>query len=209
MRRHLTALSLLLLLGGAVAPAAVHAQTPIRTVWRPILVPAPIGTTTGTNATQQAPAPRPGLLRCVAEDNGVPGDASVELLQNGRSVARGSCSNPISVPAGAYTAVVTLEGVLDRPRQSVPVMVGEGAESIARASFRTAILEVRFTDQGATAYGIAEVRRGGVVVGTLGNGVAARVSAGTYQVVARYRMQERVFDVTLDAGDRRALRAAF
>lgn len=207
MGRFITALSLSLLLTGVVASigSAQWYPVPIRP-W-PALTTAPSSTT--TTSSQPAPAPRPGQLRCIAEDNGVPSSGSLEVFQSGRLVARGTCAFPLSLPAGSYVAAITLDTALDRPTRSVPVVVGEGAEALARASFSTALLEVRFTDGASPAYGIADVRRNGVTLGTLGSNVVARVSAGTYDVVARYRTQERSFTVTLGVGERRALRAAF
>ena len=88
---------------------------------------------------------------------------------------------------------------------SVPL----NGEGIARASFATSILEVVFTASGQSAQGTAILRRDGRDIGTLGSGVPVRVSAGSYQLVARYRTQERSFAVALTPGQRRSLRAAF
>lgn len=161
-----------------------------------------------TRAVTPAPA-RPGQLRCVAEENGAHAAASFEMKQNGQTVAQGSCESPVELPPGAYVAHITLETALDRPTRAVPVQVAEGGVVTARASFQTAILEVRFTDERAPVHGLAMVRQGGRTLGTLGSGVTARVSAGTYEIVARHRTEDRTYTVSLAPGQRRALRAAF
>ena len=57
---------------------------------------------------------------------------------------------------------------------------------------------------------MAIIRKDGKQVGTLGSGVAAHLSAGSYQVVARYRTQQKVFDaVAIEQGKPTVLEAAF
>jgi hypothetical protein len=52
--------------------------------------------------------------------------------------------------------------------------------------------------------------RNGERVGTLGSGVSGHLSAGTYDIVARYRGAEQRFDaVTLAPAERRSLAATF
>lgn len=199
-----------------LAAASAHAQflparLPTRTFTPSLVVlgPAPAPTTTAPASTAPAPAPRPGRVICAADENGIPAPASIELRAAGRAVARGSCASPLEVPAGAYDAIVTLESALDRPTRAVRVVVPEGGLATARASFETAILEVRFTSARSPVPGLAIIERDGVVVGTLGSGVTARLSAGTYTVVARYRTAEQRHAVTLVRDQRRALRADF
>ncbi len=196
-----------------LAAASAHAQflparLPTRT-FAPSLVVVRTAPPPASTAPAPAPAPRPGRVTCAADENGIPAPASIELRAAGRSVARGSCASPLEVPAGAYDAIVTLESALDRPTRAVRVVVPEGGLATARASFETAILEVRFTASRAPAPGLAIIEQGGVAVGTLGSGVSARLSAGTYTIVARYRTAEQRFTVTLAPGQRRALRAEF
>lgn len=148
-------------------------------------------------------------VRCQVDENGAPAQARIDLSTNGRVVASASCASPIAVPAGTYSAVITLEGVIDRPTQTVQVSVPSNGEGVARASFATSILEVVFTASGQSAQGTAILRRNGVQIGTLGTGVPVRVSAGSYEVLARYRTRERTFAVTLAPAQRRSLRASF
>lgn len=203
-----TALSAAFLLAGASA----HAQLPMprpQVRFVPSLTLAPRTSASPSTVRSTAPAPRPGRLACVAEENGAYAPASIQIRAQGRLLASGSCASPIELPAGAYDAQITLETALDRPSRSVRVIVPEGGLVTARASFETAILEVRFTANRAPAHGLAIIERDGVVVGTLGSGVTARLSAGTYTVVARYRTAERRYTVTLAPDQRRALRADF
>src|SRR5690606_10182932 len=138
-----------------------------------------------------------------------PAIASVEVRQAGQVVASGSTASPIQLPAGTYDVTLTLDGALDRPTRSVRVEVPEGGMATARASFSTAILEVRFTQARPGVPALPTIRQGERVIGTLGSGVTARVSAGTYQIDARYRTEQRSYTVTLAPGQRRALSAAF
>lgn len=209
MRTVLTlALSVGLLVSGSIAEAQVAMVRPLAT--RPLAVyVAPTSTTASTTTSSPAPAPRPGELRCDVLENGIYAPASIEVRQAGRVVASGSCATPVVLPAGTYAATITLESALDRPARTVNVVVPDGGAAVARASFETAMLEVRFTNDGAPVPGLAILRRGGVQVGTIGSGVAARVSAGTYEIVARYRTVERTYSVALSAGQRRAVRADF
>lgn len=149
-------------------------------------------------------------MRCVALDNGVGASAALEVRRTDNSlVARGSCARLVELPAGTYLATITFEDALDKPTRTVTVRVAEGTEAIARASFETAILEVRFTADRQPVHGLAVVRKDGRELGSLGSGVTARVSAGTYQITARYRTREHAYTVTLAPGQRRALRADF
>ena len=50
----------------------------------------------------------------------------------------------------------------------------------------------------------------GITSETLGSGVPAHLSVGTYEVVARYRTQQKAFpDVAIKKGERTVLDAAF
>ena len=115
----------------------------------------------------------------------------------------------VSLPAGTYDVVVTLETALDRPSRTVRAHVPEDGRFHATASFATSILEVRFTTGGRAAAGLAVIRRDGREIGTLGSGISARVSAGRYEVMARYRTSARTYTVDLAPEQRRAIRATF
>jgi hypothetical protein len=57
---------------------------------------------------------------------------------------------------------------------------------------------------------MALIRKDGRQIGTLGSGVTAHLSAGSYEVVARYRSQERRYDkVAVAAGQHAVVDAAF
>lgn len=206
-----------LTLGGSIAEAQLlRSTTGVRFTSPTVRTVAPLSTRsfsvrrTSTATRSVAPAPRPGSLDCRVEENGVYAPATLQLRDaNGRVVASGDCARPMEVAAGTYDAVLTLETALDRPTRTVRVNVPAGGSVTARASFATAILEVRFTEDGRPVHGLAYIRSGGRVVGTVGSGVSARVSAGRYEIVARYRTEDRVYTVDLAAGQRRAVRAAF
>jgi hypothetical protein len=171
---------------------------------RVLTVPAPSTPSTSTRAE-----PRSGSLTCRADENGAYARSTFVVLRGSDRVASGTCGSPVSLPAGAYDVVVTLETALDRPARTVRANVPEGGRIEATASFATAILEVRFTSGGRNAAGLAVIRRDGRTIGTLASGVAARVSAGRYEIAARYRTAERTYTVDLAPEQRRAVRAAF
>lgn len=151
-----------------------------------------------------------GRVLCEITENGGSASGTVTLRSGGRTVGSGPCGEALSVPAGSYEAVVQLDGALDRPEQRRRVTVAAGATERVTADFSTAILEVRITAGGRRAAGMAIITRNGQRIGTLGSGVSGHLSAGTYDVVIRYRTEERRFDgVTLARGQRRALSAAF
>jgi hypothetical protein len=126
-------------------------------------------------------------------------------------VARGSCgSAPLQVPPGRYRARLRLDGALDRPEKTRSVSVQAGDSERVSADFPTGVLEVRIETEGRRAAGMATIYRDGERVGPLGSGVSAHLSAGTYDVVVRYRSNEKRFeDVRLQAGQHRRLSAQF
>ena len=151
-----------------------------------------------------------GRILCQITENGGSASGTVTVRSGGRTVESGSCGDTLGVPAGSYDVVVQLDGALDRPEQRRRVTVTAGATERVTADFSTAILEVRVTADGRRAAGMAIITRNGQRVGTLGSGVSGHLSAGTYDIVVRYRTEERRFDgVTLARGQRRALSAAF
>jgi hypothetical protein len=114
---------------------------------------------------------------------------------------RASCS---------YTAVIGLDGVLDGPERRMEVSVKSGEVASVAADFATGIIEVQIESKGRQAAGMAVISLDGRQIGTLGSGVSAHLSAGTYQVVARYRTQQKQFgSVSIEAGKKEVLRASF
>lgn len=128
-------------------------------------------------------------------------------------VASGHAGLPVRVPAGTYDVVVRLDGAIDRPeRWARGVVVGAGRTVAIEQAFETSTLEVRVMSRGRRAAATIYVRRAGesADVATLGAGVRAVISAGTYDIVVRHRATERVFrGVELVAGRGRALTADF
>ena len=92
-------------------------------------------------------------------------------------------------------------------------MVGRLAQDRAEPSFpsrlATGVLEVRIEAKGQSGTGIVTVNRGAKRIGTVGSGVGARLSAGSYEVVVRLGGQERRYSVDLRPGQRRVVRAQF
>ena len=152
-----------------------------------------------------------GHVRCAITENGESAQGTLRLSQGEKEVSRGACgSETLAVPAGDYTAVIQLDGALDGPEQRKSVTVSAGQLAEVAADFATGILEVRIQNDGRRAAGMALIRRGGTQVGTLGSGVSAHLSAGTYEVVARYRDQEQRFEgVVVKSGDKRTIDVSF
>jgi hypothetical protein len=189
-----TTLSGALLLGGLLVgtlPAPTHAAPPAQFV-----------DARGTQAR--------GRIACRVTENGGAASGTMIVRKDGAEVASGPCGEPVGVPPGSYEVALGLDGALDRPTQAVRVDVAPGGTGLVAADFQTAILEVRIEAEGRRAAGMATIFRNGERVGTLGSGVAGHLSAGTYDVVARYRGAEQRFDaVTLAPAERRSLTATF
>ena len=151
-----------------------------------------------------------GKVACEVKENGEPASGTISLRQGETEVASGPCGKPLSAPAGQYTALIELDGALDGPQQQQPVSVDAGKTAQVSAQFATGLLEVRIQSQGRDTAGMAVIRKDGKQIGTLGSGVAAHLSTGRYEVVARYRSQQKAFaDVVIAAGQRTTLDAAF
>lgn len=150
-----------------------------------------------------------GQIRCSVTANGSPARGTIVVEQNGREVGGGSCSATLSVPVGTCKVTVRLDGTLDNPSKSVNVTVGAEKISPVSIDFQTGVLEVRIESKGQRGTGIVTVNRGSKRIGTLGSGVAARLSAGSYEVVVRLGGEERRYSVDLRPGQRRLVRAQF
>jgi hypothetical protein len=149
-------------------------------------------------------------VSCEILENGKPASGTIVVLNGAAEVARGSCGKALPLPAGEYTAVLGLDGALDGPEQRRPLSVQASKPAKVSADFATGLLEVRIRSQGRDTAGMAVIRKDGRQIGTLGSGVAAHLSAGTYQVVARYRAQQKPYDdVQIKAGERTVLDASF
>jgi hypothetical protein len=151
-----------------------------------------------------------GKVACEVKENGKAATGTLSLLQGDKEVASGPCGKPLSVAAGTYDAVLSLDGALDGPQQKKPLTVTAGQAASVSADFATGLLEVRIRSQGRDTAGMAVIRKDGKQVGTLGSGVSAHLSTGSYQVVARYRTQQKVFDaVAIEQGKPTVLEASF
>ena len=152
-----------------------------------------------------------GHVRCQVTENGKAAQGTLLLSQDGHEVARAACgSDALSVPAGEYVASIQLDGALDSPEARKPVTVNAGQTAQVSNDFATGTLEVRIQNDGRRAAGMAQILRNGGKVGTLGSGVSGHLSAGTYEVVARYRDNEqRVANVVVKAGENRVVNVAF
>lgn len=150
-----------------------------------------------------------GEIRCSVTENGAPARGTLVAEQGGKQVAAGSCANPLKVPAGKCKVTVRLDGTLDNPSKAVDVEVRPGATAPVTVDFKTGVLEVRIENKGQAGTGLVTVNRDSKRVGTLGSGVAAHLSAGSYEVVIRLGGKEQRYIVELRPGQRRLVRAQF
>jgi len=151
-----------------------------------------------------------GKVTCEITENGETATGVISVQRDGKEIATISCGRELSVPAGDYVAALRLDGAFDGPEQRQNIQVKPGAPLKLKANFATAVLEVRIASSGRRAAGMAVIKRGGQQLGTLGSGVQAHVSVGTYRVLVRYRAQEKdLGDITLTAGQHLTLDASF
>lgn len=149
-------------------------------------------------------------VQCEISENGGPASGTMLVLDGTREVAEGTCGKPISVPAGSYTAVLRLDGAIDGPEQRVPLTVGKDAGKPVKADFATGVLEVKVTSESKAAAGMAIIKKDGKQIGTLGSGVPAHLSAGTYDIVVRHRSEQKAFDkVVIARGEKKSLDVSF
>jgi hypothetical protein len=151
-----------------------------------------------------------GRVICTISENGQPASGVVSLQQNDKEITSGSCGKEFSVPAGTYSAALRLDGAFDGPELKQNVVVEAGAVANLSTNFETGSLEIRIVSHGKRAAGMAIIKRGAQQLGTLGSGVVAHLSVGTYRVIVRYRAQEKDLGaVSIATGQRVTLDAAF
>ncbi|MGB5284602.1 MAG: hypothetical protein WBN29_08815 [Polyangiales bacterium] len=150
-----------------------------------------------------------GAILCSVTENAAPARGTASVEGGGKEIAAGSCGAALPVPAGKYKVTVRLDGTLDNPSKVVDVEVSGGKTAPVSVDFKTGALEVRLENKGQSGTGIVAVNRGSERIGTLGSGVAARLSAGKYEIVVRLGGQERRYEVDLRPGQRRLVRAQF
>jgi hypothetical protein len=148
-------------------------------------------------------------IRCNVTENGAPARGSLVAEQSGKRVGSGSCTTPLTVPPGKYRVTVNLDGALDHPSRTVEVEASAGKTVPVAVDFQTGVLEVRIETKGQRGTGLVTVNRGSKRVGTLGSGVAARLSVGSYEVVVKLDGREQRYPVDLRPGQRRTIRAQF
>ncbi|MEY4579874.1 MAG: hypothetical protein RL701_4577 [Pseudomonadota bacterium] len=148
---------------------------------------------------------------CEITENGATATGVVSILKDEKEIASASCGRELLVPAGDYVASLRLDGALDGPERRQPVSLKAGSPVLKlSADFSTATLEVKIASSGRRAAGMAIIKRDGQQLGTLGSGVAAHLSAGTYHIYVRYRSQEKDLGVlTLASKEQRTLEAVF
>jgi hypothetical protein len=161
-------------------------------------------------ASGRAHADTAGHVLCEITENGEMATGVVSVQRDGKEIASAACGRELSVPAGDYVAALRLDGAFDGPEQRQNIQIKPGAPLKLKADFATAVLEVRIASSGRRAAGMAVIKRRGQQLGTLGSGVQAHVSAGSYRVLVRYRTQEKdLGDITLTAGQHLTLDASF
>jgi hypothetical protein len=149
-------------------------------------------------------------VTCEITENGQTASGTIVVLADGAEVVEGTCGRPLAIPAGAHEAVLRLDGALDGPERRMSLEATAGRTVPLSADFATGLLEVRIQSQGRDTAGIAVIRKAGRQVGTLGSGVTAHLSVGSYEVIARYRSHEQRFEaVEIRKGERQALAASF
>jgi len=158
--------------------------------------------------TSSASADTP--VQCEILENGEPASGTMLVLDGTREVAEGTCGKPLSLPAGEYTAVLRLDGAIDGPEQRMPLAVGKTAPKPVKADFATATLEVKVLSESKAAAGMAIIRKDGKQIGTLGSGVPAHWSVGTYEIVVRHRSESKTLSaVVLAKGEKKTLDVSF
>jgi hypothetical protein len=151
-----------------------------------------------------------GKVSCEILENAEAASGEMVIVKDAAEIARGTCGKELNVPIGEYEVVLRLDGTLDSPESRQPLAVKKNSTHKLKADFETGVLEVRIASQGKRAAGMAIIKRGGQQIGTLGSGVPAHLSVGAYEVVARYRTQEKAWsDVKIVKGERATLDATF
>lgn len=144
-------------------------------------------------STASAQAGTAGHITCVVSENGHAASGTLILTSPNdpeHPLASGTCGTPLSVPAGSYIAVVQLDGALDQPKHRETIEVEPQKTRRITASFATGNLTIQAEGNGRRAAAQVSLLRGEVEVGRTASGVPARVSAGEYTIVVRWRGRE-------------------
>jgi hypothetical protein len=157
-----------------------------------------------------SPAAADTAVQCEILENGEAASGTMLVLDGTKEVAEGTCGKPLSLPAGTYTAVLRLDGAIDGPEQRMPLVVGKDAPKPLKADFATGTVEVKVTSESKAAAGMAIIRKDGKQIGTLGSGVPAHLSAGTYDIEVRHRAASKTLSaVVIAKGDKKSLEVSF
>lgn len=157
-----------------------------------------------------SPAAADAAVSCEILENGQAASGTMLVLSGTKEVAEGTCGKPLTLPAGSYTAVLRLDGAIDGPEQRVAFVVDKTAPKPIKADFATGILEVKITSESKAAAGMAIIRKDGKQIGTLGSGVPAHLSAGTYEIVVRHRAESKTLAaVEIAKGGKKTLEVSF
>lgn len=194
----------------AMAPSSVYDAQRMKNPLALVLGFVSLAFAAGVSSPVHVGAQQRSRILCSATENGRAASGTVTVKQGDVEVATGTTGTAIAVPNGTYDVVITLDGAMDRPTNTSQVVVARGQQAAVAAAFETAVLEIEVEAGGRHAAGMATLTRNGVRIGTLGAGVPCHLSAGTYDVVVRYRGTDRRFDgVALSAGEHRSLTASF
>ena len=151
-----------------------------------------------------------GHVVCEITENGEAATGVISVQRDGKEIASASCGRELALPVGEYVAALRLDGAFDGPEQRQNIQIKPGAPLKLKVDFSTGVLEVRIASSGRRAAGMAVIKRRGQQLGTLGSGVQAHLSVGTYRVLVRYRTQEKdLGDINLNAGQHLTLDASF
>lgn len=152
-----------------------------------------------------------GQITCRVSENGKAAAGTLRLEQQEKTLASGACDGrPLSVPPGTYTAILSLDGALDSPEQRRSVTIASGKNPAMSGEFRTGTLRIDVVRDGRRAAAKATLEKDGKRVGTLGGGVTAHLSAGSYTVIVRCHDEEKRYErVVISADAHRDLSATF
>jgi hypothetical protein len=161
-------------------------------------------------AGQPALATGGARVTCEITENGQAASGTMAVVSGDAEIADGVCGKPLAIPPGTHEVVLRLDGALDGPELRRSLDAASGKTTPLTGDFATGLLEVRIQSDGKDTAGIAVIRKGGRQIGTLGSGVTAHLSVGSYEVIARYRTHQRRFDtVRIERDQRTALSVGF
>jgi len=162
-------------------------------------------------ASSQAQAKEAGArLKIAVFENGDTALASFLVRQAGSIIKQGSSDAPVALNPGNYDVEVQLHGAVDQPKRLFSVKLSRGATETISAQFETTSLEVVIHVGNQRRSGMAKIQRNGTQVASIGSGLKAKISVGTYDIDVVYRNQVQQFSaVSLIAHEHRVVSASF